>query len=84
MDKSSLSLLANKSSMHLVACRMNPGVAPSAVDQGKQSVPEIVATGHNAKCSLQYVPSVAKKRKYLSSLTKIDRCIVVNATKQSD
>ena len=70
--------------MHLVAYRMNLGVVPSADEQGKQSVTEIVVTGPNAKCFLRYAPSVVKKLKCLSSPVRKDRYIVVNATKRSD
>jgi hypothetical protein len=61
---------------------MNLGVVPIAAEPGKQSVTETVATELNAKCSRQYALSVARILKYLSSLERIDRFIVVNATRQ--
>ena len=86
MDRNSLLLLESKSSTHLVAYRMNPDVAQSVAEPGSHSVMAMVdmAIGPRGKCSLQYVPSVAKTRKYLSSLAKIDRCIAENATTRSN
>ncbi len=72
--------------MHLVTCRMNRGVAPSVAEPRSHSVMAMVnmAIGPHGKCSPQYVPSVAKTRKYLSSLAKIDRCIAAIATTRSN
>ncbi len=43
-----------------------------------------LAIGLDARCSPQYVPSVAKKPKYRSSLAKAGRCIVAIATTRLD
>ncbi len=86
VDKSSLLQLVSKSSSSLKAILMSPSAVRHAVKQEGQSVPEIVATapGHHAKCSRQYVLSVARKLKCLSNPVKVDRCIVVIATVRSD
>ena len=61
---------------------MSLSVVPHAAKQGKQSVTEIVGTvtGPSGKCSPQYVPSVAKRRRCHSNLAKVDQYIVVIAT----
>jgi len=42
------------------------------------------ATHRDAKCSLRYVPSVAKTLRCHSSLAKVDQCIVAIVTIRSD
>ncbi|MEE9520123.1 MAG: hypothetical protein V3V43_00115 [Dehalococcoidales bacterium] len=61
---------------------MSPSAAPRAARQGSQSDTGMVAIarGLNAKCSPQYVPSVAKTPKCHLSLAKADRSIVEIAT----
>ena len=65
---------------------MSPSDALLAARQESQSVTELVATATDpdAKCSLQYVPSVAKRLRCHSSPAKVDRCIVVSATVRKD
>lgn len=63
---------------------MSPSVAPHAVRQGSQSVPEIVATAPHARCFPQHAPSVARILKYPLNLAVIGRCIVAIATEKSD
>jgi len=65
---------------------MSPSAVPRAAKQGNQSVTEIaaIAMGPDAKCSLQYAPSVAKTLKYLLNLAVVDQCIVAIATVKSD
>jgi hypothetical protein len=81
VGKSSPSRLENKSSIHLVACRMNPSVVPNAAKQEKHSVVEVVAasihhaiktSGMYTKCSMQdedFFKSDKKRLAYCS-----DRC----------
>ena len=84
VDRSSLLRLVSKSSIHLVAYKMNLGVVPSAAEQGKRSVTEMMVTGRRAECSRQYALSVAKILKCLLSPERIDRYIVVSATVRSN
>ena len=81
----SLSALRSKSSSHLKVILMTPSDVPRAVKPGSQSVTEIaaLARGLDAKCSLQYVLSVVKPRKYRLSLARADRCTVAIATVRS-
>ena len=80
----SLSALRNKSISQLKAIPTIPSAAPHAAKPGSQNATEVVAItqGLDAKCSPQYVPSVAKTRKYHLSLVKADQCIVEIATVQ--
>ena len=82
--KNSLLLLVSKSSTRLVIYRMNPGVVPNAVEQGKQSVTEILGTDHNVRCSRWYAPIVVKTPKYRSNPAKTGRSIAVTATKRPE
>ena len=79
-----LSALRNKNSSNLKAILTSLSAVPHAANQGRQNVTGMLATGHNVKCSPQYVPSVARKPKYRSSPAKVDPCIVVSATVRSD
>jgi len=80
----SLLALRSKSSSNLKAIPMSLSVVRHAVKQGKRNVTETVATGHDGKCSRQYVLSAAKTLKYHLSLVKADRYIVVIATVSKD
>ena len=76
--------LENKSSIHLVACRVNLSVVPNAAEQGRQSVTEMVttATGPDpgGRCTVQHARSAAKTHNYHSSPAKVHTYIVANAT----
>ena len=63
---------------------MSPSAAPHAARQGSQNDTEVAATGPDAKCFPQYVPSVAKTRKYPLNLAVISRFTVAIATVKSD
>jgi hypothetical protein len=67
---------------------MNPSVAHPAVKRGKQSATEaameVAAMGRGVKCSLQFVPSVVKKLKCLSSLEGTGQSIAAIAIANSD
>jgi len=65
---------------------MSPSAVPRAARQGNQSAMEVaaIATGPDARCSLQYAPSAAKIPKYPLNLAVVDRCIAVIATVKSD
>jgi hypothetical protein len=84
VGRSSSSQLVSKSSMHLVAYRMNLNVVPSAAEPESQNAMQMVATSPDDRCSRQYVPAVAKTPKYRSSPAMIDRYIAVIATLKSD
>ena len=60
---------------------MSLSVARHAAKPGKPSVTEVVAIamGPDARCSPQYVPSVAKTLKYRSSPVKVDQCTAATA-----
>ena len=72
--------------MHLVACRMNPDVVPSAAEQGKRSAMEVaaLAMGPGARCSLRYAPNAAKIPKYPLNRMGTNQCTVAIATAKSD
>ena len=82
----SLSALKSKSFLHPKAIPMTPSAVPHAAKPGSQHATAIVAIaqGLDAKCSPQYVPSVAKTRKYHLSLAKVDQCTVEIATVRSE
>ena len=59
---------------------MSLSVVRHAAKQGKQSVMEVATVPEaNAKCSLLYVLSVARKPKCRLNHEKIDQCIVASA-----
>ena len=84
MGLPSLSALKSKSFSNLGAILMSPSAAPHAARQGNQSVMEAAATGPDARCFPQYVPSVAKILKYPLNLAVIDRFTVAIAIVKSD
>jgi len=85
------SALRNKSSLLPEAILTIPSVVRHAARKGRHGsiaivaiAMEMIATGHGAKCSLRYAPSVEKLHRCRSSPAKIDRCIVAIATIRSD
>ena len=82
----SLSALRSKSSSNLKATLMNQSAVPHAARPERHHATEMTATATDpsARCSPQYVLSVAKTPKYLSSPERIDQYIVVNATRLSE
>jgi len=63
------------------ALPMSPSIVLNAERPGSNSAMEIdTAINREGKCILLYVPIVAKKRRYLSSPDRIDRCTAANAT----
>jgi hypothetical protein len=83
------SVLRNRNFSSREATPTSPNVVPNAVRQGKHSGTETVATAMViadtaivplARCSLQYVPIVARKPKYPSSHAKTDLYIAVIAS----
>jgi hypothetical protein len=65
---------------------MSLSAVPHAAGQGNQSVTEIaaLAMGPDARCSPQYVPSVAKIPRYPLNRAETSRCTVAIATVKSD
>ena len=66
---------------------MSLGVARLAAKQGSLTEEALVAmeaTDRDDGCIPQYVPSVALRRKYLSSHETADQCIVAIAITRSD
>jgi hypothetical protein len=82
VELNSPSALRSRSFSNPRVIQMSPNVVPNVVRQGKHSGMEMAATAIDPhdKCSLQYVPIVARKLKYRSSRTKIDRYIAVIAS----
>ncbi|AHF08481.1 hypothetical protein DESME_04640 [Desulfitobacterium metallireducens DSM 15288] len=77
-----LSPLQNKNSMQKKGLLTNLVVAQSAVLLEKLKTETTVDTilAHNAKCSLQPVPTAEKKQQFLSNLLVTDLYIAVNVT----
>jgi hypothetical protein len=66
---------------------MSPSAVPVAVEQGERSAAASVGSVYTilaAKCILQYVLSVVRNARYLSSLERAGRYIAVGATVRLD
>ena len=84
VGESSLTALRIKSFTNPELILMSLNAVPNAVRQGRHSGTETVAAAmaiadmgivHPARCSLQYAPIVARKRKYHSNHDKTDQYI---------